>query len=156
MLVMNQHRGLLTVLFILSCSSTQTEVHNSSLIGTENIVENGFDSNTFESFLRLENYLTTAQITTPEIQVIDSTCAILVNPTEAQFNEMEETFGEEELAILTDDNGYFQISARLILDSASIKMTEVENRFIRLVGENSKTLFRPPERRSSRVESDSF
>lgn len=136
---MNQALRLTAIIFVFSCSSTQTEERNSAIDSTENIYENGFDSNTFESFLRLENYLTAAKITSPELQLIDSTCAIFVNPTEEQFIEMKKNYGEDGLATLTDDNGYFQSSARHILDSASIKITEVEKRFIRLVGENNKT-----------------
>jgi hypothetical protein len=103
-----------------------------------NFAEDGFDPNTFESFLRLDNYLTDDTIRDEEIQNVDSTCAILVNPTEAQFLEMQENYGDE-IAVITDDNGYFQSNARAILDSAAVIMVEAEKRFIRLRGENKKT-----------------
>jgi hypothetical protein len=136
---MNQTLWLTTVIFFFSCGSTPTEERIGTIDSAGYINENGFDSNTFESFLRLENYLCTAKIPSPELQVIDSTCAILVNPTDEQFIEMKENYGEDGLATLTDDNGYFQSNARHILDSASIKITEAEKRFIRLAGENNRT-----------------
>ena len=136
---MNLALRLTAVIFFFSCSSTQNEERNSIIDSSGNVYENGFDSNTFESFLRLDNYLTAAKINSPELQVIDSTCAILVNPTEEQFIEMKKTYEEDGLATLTDDNGYFQSYARYILDSASIKIMEAEKRFIRLVGENNQT-----------------
>jgi hypothetical protein len=125
------------VVVFLTCTSKHGN-DEADIAAKNNLAADGFDPNTFESFLRLDNYLTDGQIRDEEIQTIDSTCAILVNPTESQFLEMRESYGDE-LAVITDDNGYFQSNARGILDSASVKMIEAEKRFIRLRGENKKT-----------------
>jgi hypothetical protein len=136
---MNQPLIISSIIFFASCQSTQKDDRTSVVDSTGNFYEYGFDANTFESFMRLENYLSSAKISENEMQVIDASSVILINPTEEQILEMKEAYGDDELASLTDDNTYFQSIARHILDSLGVKTYEGEKRFIKLAGENNKT-----------------
>ena len=136
---MNRNLRLIAIIFLWSCGASQTEDRFSALDSTTSTREFGFDANTYESYLRLENYLTETKIPGEDIQVISFSCAILVNPTAERLSEMTEDYGEDDLATLIDDQGYFQSNARHILDSASVRIVEAEKRFIKCSGENSKT-----------------
>jgi hypothetical protein len=128
-----------SLIVIVSCQSTQKEERTPVVDSTGHFYEYGFDANAFESFMRVENYLSSEKIDEDDWQLIDVTSALLINPTEEQIIEMEEAYGEDDLVSITDDNGYFQSIARHILDSLSIKTLEAEKRFIKLVGQNNKT-----------------
>jgi hypothetical protein len=136
---MNQPLIISSIIFFASCQSTQNEDRTSVVDSTGNFYEYGFDANTFESFMRLENYLSSAKISENEIQVIDVSSVILINPTEEQILDMKEAYGDDDLASATDDNSYFQSIARHILDSLAVKTHEGEKRFLKLTGENKKT-----------------
>jgi hypothetical protein len=136
---MNSGFYLATVIVFFSCNSAQKEAHEDEAVKSEESLESGFDPTSFESFLRLENYLSATKVVDSELQVIDSSCAIFVNPTGRQMKEMREAYGEEGLASLTDDNGYFQSNARRILDSVSVKIRDADKRFIKLIGEDGRT-----------------
>ena len=136
---MNRTLRLIAVIFLWSCGAAQTEERSGVADSTASAAEFGFDANTFESYLRLDNYLTGATIPAEDIQVIASSCAIFVNPTAERLSEMTEDYGEDDLATMIDDQGYFQSNARHILDSASIDIVEAEKRFIKCSGANDKT-----------------
>ena len=136
---MNQPLIISSIILFAACQSTQNDDRTSIVDSTGNFYEYGFDANTFESFMRLENYLSSAKISENEMQVIGASSVILINPTEEQILEMKEAYGDDELASLMDDNSYFQSIARHILDSLGVKAYEGEKRFIKLAGENNKT-----------------
>jgi hypothetical protein len=127
------------VVLFASCNSPQKEVRDDETVSPEESLGSGFDPASFESFLRLENYLSAAKIPESDLQVIDSSCAIFVNPNGRQITEMREAYGEEGLASLTDDNGYFQSNARRILDSVSVKIMDADKRFIKLKGQDGRS-----------------
>lgn len=136
---MDQTTRLAAIVLFWSCSSSQKDEPGHPFDSTANVYEYGFDANTFESYLRLDNYLTGIKIPPEQMQVIETTSAIVVNPTIDQLNEMTEDYGEDDLANISDDQGYFQSNARHILDSASINIIEAEKRFIKLNGDNNKS-----------------
>jgi hypothetical protein len=136
---MNQPLIISSIILFASCQSSQKDDRTSIVDSTGNFYEYGFDANTFESFIRLENYLSSETISENEMQVIDASSVILINPTEEQILDMKEAYGDDEVASLTDDNSYFQSIARHILDSLAVKTYEGEKRFIKLAGENNRT-----------------
>lgn len=95
--------------------------------------ESGFDENNYESFLDLNNYLVESPDTPGNVQVIDSSAVIVVNPTEEQIKEMEEKYGEDFYTI-ADDNSYYQSDATLKLDSLHVKTIYADKRFLKLQG----------------------
>jgi hypothetical protein len=135
----NQTINLIVVIFVWSCSASHTKEQLTEIDSIAAATEFGFDANTFESYLRLENYLAGAAVPEGELQVVSSSCAILVNPTAERLLEMTEDYGEDNLVTIIDDQGYFQSNARQILDWASISIVEAEKRFIKCSGENHKT-----------------
>ena len=129
---------LAAVIFLWACSTSQTDEPYTEADSVLNAYDDGFDAHTFGSYQRLDNYLMATKIPLEDIQTIDSTSAIMVNPSTEQLSEMAEDYGVDDLATITDDQGYFQSMARHLLDSASILVVEAEKRYIRLTGENDK------------------
>lgn len=108
----------------LKTSLTQNEVTAKDTIS-------GFNESNYESYLNLENYL--AENTSGELQMIDSTCAILVDPTEEQIKKMETEYGDDFPTIM-DDNVFFMSEAYQRLDSSKIKVVSADQRFLKLMG----------------------
>lgn len=131
------------ILFILigslyaSCTTPRTEAalkEPFSFTGqiTEDTIA-GFNENDYESYLKLENYLSVNP--SGEIQTIDSSCAIVVDPTEEQMKKMEVEYGED-FATIADDNAYFLSEAYTRLDSSNIKTVNTNQRFLKLNGKS--------------------
>lgn len=128
---------IFTGFFAASCTTPKAESALKDSLSlnekTKGDSVNGFNENNYESYLRLENYLSTS--ISGEIQTIDSTCAIVVDPTEDQIKKMEIEYGDD-FPTIADDNSYFLSEAYLRLDSSHIKTVNANKRFLKLVGKS--------------------
>jgi hypothetical protein len=93
-----------------------------------------------QSYYVLGNYFSnTAQKPyRSEVQVVDSTCAVLIYPTAEQLKALQEALGAD-FDLLIDDNTYYQGLAIEMLDSIDVETINAEKRFITFKGEKSGT-----------------
>jgi hypothetical protein len=131
-----KHIYLFLPVIIFSCTAKSAEVatdaatHDTSRLKA---VYAGFDDNNFESFLTLDNY--TPDETPPDhnLQVIESACAVMINPTDEQIRQMEKIHGDDFDTIL-DDASFYQTEAAIKLDSSKIRTIYAAQRFLQFRG----------------------
>ena len=82
----------------------------------------------------LQSYLT--DVDSPNMEMIDFDCAILIFPTEEQIEGMKKDYKEEDFYIVADDNNWYQAKAIEIMDSLSVRQITAKERYIKLKGEN--------------------
>lgn len=80
---------------ILSCSKRDTKLSDSC----RDIIESDsfyfalpLDEGQYKAIYRLENYIT--QMADSQVQTIDYDCAVVVNPTDEQFDKLREILGK--------------------------------------------------------------
>jgi hypothetical protein len=88
----------------------------------------------YDSYFKLESYLTKNKIENEKFETIDFDCAILVYPTIEQIEEMKKEEGEEDFYIAADDINWYQGQAIDMIDSVGITNTAATGQFIRLKG----------------------
>jgi hypothetical protein len=110
--------------------SPKTE--NAQTLGQDSLkaTASGFDENNFESYTNLDNYRASGGDTS-NIQLIDSTCAVVINPTEDQLKRMEKEYGDD-FATIADDYSFYQSEAILKFDSAHVKIINPQTRLLKL------------------------
>lgn len=129
----NAYILLLMVLLFGACSTSKTESVSIATPDTTMVTSSGFDENKYETLLDLTNYLASESPSDTEVQTIDSTCVIVINPSDEQLATMETEYGEDFYTI-ADDNSYYQAEASMKLDSFSIKTVQADQRFLKLKG----------------------
>jgi hypothetical protein len=133
---------ILICILATSCTTTKTEVETKDALtadaDTAVTANNGFTDDNPESYTQLQNYLAEAPTSSEDVQEIDSTGVILVDPTDEQITQMEKEYGEEDLATVADDASFYEAEAIQKLDSFKVKTTEATKRFLKFSG-NSKT-----------------
>jgi len=110
-----------------------------SLTNTVLPSEKTFIRSDSQSYFVLSNYYTAPE-TKPEhadIQRIDSTCAILIYPTDEQIATLKKETGDNFMTI-ADDNSYYQGLAIEMLDSINVETINAEKRFITFRGKKGK------------------
>jgi hypothetical protein len=115
--------------------SPKTE--NAKTLGQDSIkamTASGFDENNFESYINLENYIV-ADADTSNVQEINASCAVIVNPTGDQMQSMEKEYGDD-FATMADDYSFYQSEAIIKFDSAKVKVVNAEKRFVKLIGKS--------------------
>jgi len=130
---------LLPIAIGMCCSCSIKNVETISSDTTEapdSTVVTGFDENNYESFLDLDNYKTGSAPAAAELQLIDSSAVIVINPTDEQIKEMEEKYDEDFYSI-ADDNSFYQAEAMSRLDSLGVKTVPAEKRYLKLQGKNN-------------------
>lgn len=132
-------RKILILLICSSCGVKNVETMSSSVdsVSPDSTVATGFDENNYESFLNLDNYIASALPNPADVQIIDSSAVIIINPTEEQIKEMEEKY-DEDFYTIADDNSFYQAEAMMRLDSVGIKTVNAEKRYLKLKGKNSE------------------
>jgi hypothetical protein len=102
--------------------------------------QNVFVRTDSQTFFVLRNYFSssTEKPVRSQVQVIDSTCAILIYPTPDQLKGLQEEFGAGFDQVL-DDNTYYQGLAIEMLDSIDVETINAEKRFITFKGTGSGT-----------------
>jgi hypothetical protein len=73
-----------------------------------------------------------------QLQVIDSTMAVIINPTIEQMADMEEEYGED-FPTVADDAGFYHANAMITLDSLRVKTRIAQKRYLRFQGDGGKT-----------------
>lgn len=94
----------------------------------------------YDQLFKLQSYLTEGRIDEVDVQSIDSSCAILIYPTEDQIAELKKTEGEENFETIADDSNFYQGTAISLLDSLGIKTVTANKKYVRLSGIQEWTL----------------
>ncbi len=96
--------------------------------------EPAFDESDPLSYLNLDNYIqpVSVPLESDVIQEVDSTCALLVYPTDAQLEELKNKNGENFQSIAMD-NTYYHGLAIEMLDSINVETITAETRLIRFL-----------------------
>lgn len=123
---------MVLVLLTLSCARTrdtstlQVETTNEVVPDTSAVPLNGLYT--------FENYLTNEVYDTSLFEVIDYSCAVIVEPTADQILEMRREYGEDDFYIVADDNMWYQANAIGLLDSLKIVRLTVRKPCITFYG----------------------
>jgi hypothetical protein len=96
-----------------------------------------FDENDYDSYLRFSNYLVEDLGYSGDFQEIDSTCAVLIYPTNQQVDKMKKEYGEEDFYIVADDGNYYQGTAVGMLDSLKVSSISAEKNVLKFVGKDT-------------------
>lgn len=88
----------------------------------------------YDSYFKLESYLTKDKIENKNFEIIDFDCAILIYPTSDQIDQMKKEYGEEAFYTVADDNSWYQEQAIGMIDSVGVKKTTVKGQFLKLKG----------------------
>lgn len=98
---------------------------------TQTVDTTSFD---YDSFFKLESYITKDEVNDGHFEVVDFDCAILIYPTHEQIDEMKKEEGEEDFYIGADDSNWYQAQAIQLMDSVGIKQITATGQFLRLNG----------------------
>ena len=101
--------------------------------------KSNFNKNDSTTFFVLTNYLkdSAQEVPRTDLQVVDSTCAVIIYPTDAQLDILKFETGDKFMEI-ADAYSYYQGIAIVLLDSIDIGTIEGEKRFITFKGPKSK------------------
>jgi hypothetical protein len=93
-----------------------------------------------QTYFILSNYFAPAEEKPlrNEVQLIDSTCAVLVYPTDEQLNSLQ-TEESENYATIVDDNTYYHGIAIEMLDSINVETINAEKRYLTFKTGKSKS-----------------
>lgn len=95
--------------------------------------QTGFDPNNYDSYFKLENYLTSS----PAIQKeINYSCAIFISPTDEQIKRMIRMYGEETYLAGADDNAFQMFLASEMMKTLGVEVVELKSGVIKLKGKN--------------------
>jgi hypothetical protein len=139
--------GILSILFIYGCAPKNTEQTN----GVDSVQsKNTYDSTQLnnlpvkdsiklkssfiktdsQSYFVLSNYFADSTIVQPnDVQLINTTCAVLIYPTDEQTKNLEKEYGDK-FNSLTESNMNYQETAIEMLDSIDIETVIAEKRFL--------------------------
>jgi hypothetical protein len=133
---------LVLVVSVLGCSVKTTEQSQLDSVATDHGLADtlsGFDERNYQSRFVIINYKPAGNPPAGEIQVIDSTCAIFIYPTDSQLTQMEEKYGVD-METIADDNAYYDSEATMKLDSAGIKTIDAHKRYLQFKGTSASWL----------------
>src|SRR4051812_31687238 len=93
---------MVLVIGMAGCNNKQTEKasYDSTAVAVDTTVQaatSGTDDD-YKYYLNFNNYLTDKSYDTSVMQIIDSSAAIIINPTGEQIKRMEKEMGEDDLA----------------------------------------------------------
>ncbi len=123
---------LLASMVLFQCSPKTDQPESAGIDSATTTSASGFDENNFESYTNLNNYIVEEQ-NASEIQLIDSTCVVVINPTAEQIQKMEKEYGDD-FATIVDDNSYYQSEAIMKFDSTNIRTVIATKRFLKFQG----------------------
>lgn len=127
---------ILPVLILTLCGCQNPTQESASTDSTQ--VASG-ENLSYDELFNLPNYLTDESIS-GDVQSLDSSCAILIYPTEDQIAELKKTEGDENFETIADDSNFYQGYATSLLDSLGIKTVTAQNNYVRLRGKQTWTL----------------
>ena len=94
-----------------------------------------FDKTDSSTYYELVNYFKDLEVAVKpaEIQTVDSTCAILIYPTEEQLAELKTEYGDN-FQTVASDNIYYHGMAIQMLDSINVETVTANARYINFKG----------------------
>jgi hypothetical protein len=103
-------------------------------------VKSGFNQLDSQTYFILTNYITDPEEKIPatDVQMVDSTCAVIIYPTDEQINALK-TEHPEDFMNLADTYSYYQGSAIELLDSIDIGTINAEKRYLTFKGKKSRS-----------------
>jgi len=129
---------IITAFALLSCSKT-TDKNSSTTSDTLKLTAKDSVSNAtaidYDSYLKVESYVVPDQTDTFTCYMIDHDCAVIVNPTDKQIDEMIKVDGEDNFATIADDFSYYQSMAIQMIDSVGVKTESFEKQYVKFIGE---------------------
>lgn len=130
---------LAVLLFAAACSSNRSgEDVNDTLSRGDMAIPEEY-GNEYERFMDIDGYSVDSMAVRPDqLQVIDSTMAIIINPTIEQMADMEEEYGED-FPTVADDAGFYHANAVITLDSLQVKTRIAQKRYLKFQGDGGKT-----------------
>ncbi len=126
--------GIIFILGLFGCGRTKDNksgVTDSLKVSADSVKKDEFD---YDSQFKLENYIVEDQTDTSKVQVIDFSCALIIDPTADQVDEMKKKEGEENFYVGADDAIFYQAQALDLIDSAVVKKEFVKKQFIKFIG----------------------
>ena len=98
-----------------------------------------FNKDDSSTYFLLTNYFKDPEITPErkELQIVDSTCAVIIYPTDEQLETLKAETGEKFME-LADIFSYYQGIAIEVLDSIDIGTIEAEKRYVTFKGPRKK------------------
>lgn len=94
----------------------------------------------YNSFYKLKSYLINEITNTGDLEIIDYDCAVIINPTSGQIEELKNNMSEEDFYTVADDNQYYQGLAFVLLDSLKVRIVSTDKKFLKFVGDKVLTL----------------
>jgi hypothetical protein len=128
----------ITAFALLSCSKTTDKNSNAASDSLKLTIKDSVSNATaidYDSYLKVESYVVPDQTDTSTCYVIDHDCAVIVNPTDKQIDEMIKLNGEDDFATIADDFSYYQSMAMQMIDSVGIKSESFEKQYVKFIGE---------------------
>ncbi len=97
-----------------------------------------FDKTDSSTYYELQNYFKDLEIAVKptEIQVVDSTCAVLIYPTEEQLAQLRTEYGDD-FQMVASDNIYYHGMAIQMLDSINVETVTAKSRYINFKGQSA-------------------
>lgn len=102
-----------------------------------------FDRNDPSSYLKLANYMHPLHLLPEpeEIQTVDSTCALLIYPSDEQLEALKKESGDDFRMIATDNTYYHGVAIEM-LDAINVETIVAEARYIDFSDPKTKKLWR--------------
>lgn len=130
---------VIIIFTLLSCSKTSDK--NSGGASTDTLqpaVRDSMNSSADSvDYLRLESYIVPDQNDTTSCYIIHHNCAVIVNPTDKQIDDMIKLNGEDDFATIADDFSYYQSTAMQMIDSVGVKTESSEKQYIKFIGDKN-------------------
>ena len=125
---------ILVMLVVVACNTKKSaDVSDSTQIKVDSIPSIADADSLYEQFADIKNYEVSEDGLPPEsIQIINPPCAIIINPSDEQIEEMRK---DEDFYTIADDASFYQSNAMLVLDSFNIKSVFAEKRFLKVISE---------------------
>ena len=123
---------VLLALMVLQCSPKTDRPESTEIDSATTASASGFDENNFESYTNLNNYIVEEK-NASDIQLIDSTCVVVIGPTDEQIQKMEKEYGDD-FETIVDDNSYYQSEAIMKFDSTNIRTVAATKRYLKFQG----------------------
>jgi hypothetical protein len=132
---------LTLIIFVFAlwcCSGTSNKKDVVSSDSSKNLAQTKIDtaSVAVNDLFELKSYLDDQKVDTASLQTIDYRCALVIDPTDEQIQEMKKKYGEDDFYTMADDGNYYQATATKLLDSLGIKTVWANKPFVRFIGAN--------------------
>ena len=123
-------------LILLNCSNPAKDSSATSTdsLTTEPTTQADISGISHDDFFKLESYLVQSINDTSIVKIIDYDCAIFVDPSEAQAEEMKKKYGEDVFYTVADDNSFYDSQAIDSLNLANIRIISLNKDFLKLKG----------------------